>query len=337
MPLPAYLNNAVDQQILSELQAANQKNIDPLDFDHTEEGEVYVYNIGPNMHQVGQGGLGTFTVLACPPERAYSLPLRIWKKFPEGKNDDINKMSLRINDGYAIAESVVGYGKFVGSNAESIFSPDLRNFGVFTCGAMVTLEIGEGREKRRETILASERIDFLKRARIDRIKAVVINTREATAAAIKAARKNGDRRAEAQIAEDIVNAILPSELELDEAQERMNKFCLRLVEVANAFYRENKLSEINQLMRWAANVTGNTGLPWVVGSILMGKCDYCGNALPPDVVICLGCKNVVGGKESVVVEKRLFGYETYWDPTHPAYIGHKYGGVAAKKKEAAGS
>jgi len=332
MPLPAYLQNPTDLQILSELQARNQKQIEPLDFDHTEEGEVFVFNIGPNQHQVSLGGLGTFTIPACPKDRAYSEPLRIWKKTPEGKNDDMNKMSLRICDGHAIAESVVAYGKFMGGNTDSMFSPDLRNFGVFTCGAFVTMEIGEGKDKKRETILASERIDFLKRARIDRVKAVVINTREVTDIAIKAARKNGDRRKDAEIAQDILDCKLPTEAELEEAHQRMNKFCLKLVEIANAFYRENKLGEINSLMRWAAAVTGNTGLPWVAGSLLMSKCEVCGNSLLPDVAICLGCKSVVTGKELIVIEKQIAGYESLWDPSHPAYRGHKFGGPQPVKR-----
>jgi len=328
----ANFSDPYQAMLLSQAQKQSQKDIEPLDYDHTEEGEVLVFNIGPNQHQNPLGGLGTFTIPACPKDRAYSAPLRIWKKTPEGRHEDMQKMSLRICDGHAIAESVVGYGKFMGGNADSMFSTDLRNFGVFTCGAFVTMELEDGK---RETILASERVAFLKRCRIDNVKARVIQGREVTAVAIKAARKNGDKRSDEEIGQDILNAMLPTEAELDEAYRTMNKFCLKLVEVGNAFYRENNLREINSLMRWAATVTGNTGLPWVAGSLLMTKCEACGNSLAPDVAICLGCKGVVTGKEHVVIAKELPGYEYLWDPTHPRYRGHKFGGPPPAGEEEA--
>src|SRR5260370_36775717 len=92
----------------------------------------------------------------CPEGRIYSEPLEIWQMYPEGRNEARKKMIEILTNGYAIAEGIVGYGKF------SHPSSDMRRHGVFPCGAFVTIQ-AEGREP--ETILASEVKPYQKKAR----------------------------------------------------------------------------------------------------------------------------------------------------------------------------
>lgn len=301
MPLPKFLDNPQDKAILAELQAFNQKHIEPLDVDHTEAGTVKIFNVGPSAHLIPCGGLGEFLVKSCPEAKAYSEPLELWRQYPEGKNDDMNKMSLRLLDGNAIAESLVSFGKFCDP------SSDLRKHGVFVCGAYVTIQ-APGEEP--TEILASE----VKAFKMAYRKSKIIQTRKVTKVAIQAARKNGDKRPEELISEDILAANLPNEAELEDAHARLSKYCMDLVAMANSYFRAGNLLEIQPLHLWAAGRTGNTGLPWAKGVVMMTACTICGNTIPPEVAICLGCKTIVPGMEEAVKARRVPGYEWLWNP-----------------------
>jgi hypothetical protein len=304
------LDNPVDREILSQLQAISQKHVEQLEIDHTEQGTVKIFNIGPLSHKSGQGGLGEFLVPKCPENRAYSKPLEIWKQFPEGRGtDDMHKIALRLLDGHAIAEAIVSCGKFCDP------SSDLRKWGVFVCGLYTRIGV-PGEEP--ADILTSEVPKF---QRDNHRKGKIIQTREATAVAIQAARRNGDGREEEEIAADILGANLPSEAELDDAQDRLNKFCLELVEEGNGFYKNGEMKEINGIHRWAAKYTANLGLDWVKPSVLKMACHICRNSIPVDVAICTNCKTIMPGKEEIVRQARVPGYEWLWSPAHPDYQG----------------
>lgn len=302
MPLPAYLDNPIDRARLAELQQFNQKHIERADESYKDLGTIKIFNVGAESHVVSMGGLGLFTIPACPSNRIYSEPLEIWKLFPEGYNVDMTKMKEDLINGYAIAEGIVAYGKF------SHPSSDRRRHGAFTCGAWATIQV-EGREP--EIILASEVKAYQKKAGGSKI-CKVINVRQVTKAAIDAARKHGDQRDESEIREDILAANLPTEAEIGEAHRHFREHDLQLVAEANDYYRNNFLLEIQKPHRAAAIRTNNHDLPWVKTSLIMQKCGVCGNSILPDVAICMGCKSIVPGKEHVVIERRVPGYEAYW-------------------------
>lgn len=316
------LDNPVDRQILSELQSMNQKHVELLDEEYKDLGKVYIFNVGPEEWSMPMGGLGTFRIPSCPEDRIYSLPMDdIWKMHPEGYNVDMQKIVERPTNGWGIAEAIVGYGKFCTP------SSDLRRFGVFTCGAFVKVQAPNHEP---EVILASEVKAYQKKNRGTKI----IPTRKVTDAAIKAAKKHGDKRSNEEIAQDILDAKLPTEAEIDEATRRWNEECLRLVEEANEYHRAGNLREIQNRHRWAAKRTNNTGLPWVEGSLIMGRCATCRTALDPEAAVCLACRTVVEGKEHIIIDRQTPGFETLWDPSHPLYRGHKFGGPAPKKQKA---
>lgn len=297
-------------QLLAQAQAQSQKHIEPMETDYTEAGTVKIFNIGPRTHPVAMGGLGQFLILACPEGRVYSEPTLIWKQFPEGKNDDMTKMSMRLLDGYRVAESIVSYGQFTDP------SSDLRKYGVFVAGASVTVKTPKGEVK---TMNAGEVKQFIKMHRGSQ----VINTRKVTSAAIQAARKNGDRRSDDAISQDILEANLPTEAELDDAQKRLNEYCMRLVAEANAYYRANNLLEIQDIHRWAGEYTNNHGLPWMQGAILKKKCIACATPNDPDAAICSNANCGMVLKPEIVIAARLPKYAHLWDPSHPAYEGPK--------------
>lgn len=306
--MPGILDNPVDRQILSELAERNQKHIERADESYMDLGKVYIYNVGPLPHVISLGGLGMFSVPACPENRIYSEPLSIWKMTPEGQTVDMNKIAERLVNGWAIAEAVVGYGQFMHK------SSDMRRIGIFTCGAFVTVQRKDGT---REQMLASAEKPYLKQ----NPGAKVLNLRKVTKAAIDAARKHGDRRKEDEIADDILAAVLPTEAEIDEANQKLGEYCSQLVGEANDYYRNNELKEIQSLHRWAGKFTNQLDLPWMKTSLIMGKCGVCGNQLLPDVAICLGCKSVVPGKEEIVKARRVPGYEWLWAPADPEKSG----------------
>lgn len=297
---PMDMRNPAHAERLAAMQNIAQKNIERADEDYKDLGVVRIFNIGPDQHQISMGGQGTFTIPPCPKNRLYSTPLELFKLVPDGRPVDMNKVVEVLINGFELAESIVGYGQGMGG------SVDLRKFGVFVCGAFVTLKRPDAEEM--ETILASKVKWFQKQYRGSK----VIQTRKCTKAAIQAARKNGDERDEEEIRRDILDALLPTEDELDQAQKLMNEYDLALVETANGHFRAGELPEIKANHRRAAIRTNNAGLPWVQGSIMMGKCNVCGNALAPDVAICLGCKSVVEGKEHIVIARRVPGYEHLW-------------------------
>ncbi len=308
------LDNPVDRQILAEIQQRNQKHIEELDFDPAEAGHVRIFNVGPKLYRIPLGGLGEFLIPACEEGKPYSKPLEILKMTPEGKNDDMQKMSLRIINGYGIAESLVGYGKFCNP------STDLRRFGVFTCGAFTTVQFPDNT---REVVLTSEINDFLKKQKKLGVKLEIINTREVTDIAIKAARKFGDRRKENEIAQDILDAKLPTEAELEEANDRLTDWKLNLVREADEFYRVGNNLEIQNQHRWAAESSGNSDRPWVKSAVAKSLCNVCSSPLNPGQAICLGCKGIVEGMEQVVIDRRIPGYEYLWDKNHPSHKDYK--------------
>lgn len=303
-------NDAYQRQLLAEAQKRAQKHIEPMEIDHTEAGTVKIFNVGPRIHDVAMGGLGKFLIQACPEKRAYSEPLEIWKQYPEGKNDDMNKMSLRLLDGYRVAESIVSYGPYTDPTS------DLRKWGVFVCGAEVTVK-APGKEPVK--MLAGSVREFMKMNR----KSKIIADRVCTKVAIQAARKNGDRRTNEEIEADVLAANLPTEFELDEAHRRLTEYCMDLVALANGYFQANNLIEIQPIHRWAAVRTNNQGLPWVKGALLMNKCPVCAVPVDPDAAICsnINCGTVL--KPEVVIANRVLKYEYLWNPAHPAYVKPK--------------
>lgn len=296
---------------------SNQKQIERADESYLDLGTVKIFNVGPMPYVIGLGGLGLYTVPACPPGRIFSKPLEVWKMTPEGYNVDMNKMAERLVNGWAIAEAIVGYGQQMHE------STDMRKMGIFTCGGYVTVESEDGA---RGKILASLEKPYMKLNRTSK----VINLRQPSKPAIEAARKSGyidlngqphgGTQPEAQIIQDIIDGNLPTEADLDEATGHLHKYCTALVHEANDYHRNNELKEIQPLHRWAGAFTGQIELPWMKTSLIMSKCGICGNQLLPDVAICMGCKTVQPGKEAVIIAKRVPGYEHLWDPSHSAYV-----------------
>lgn len=304
------------QEAMQLQRESNQKQIERADESYLDLGTVKIFNVGPMPYVIGLGGLGLYTVPACPQGRIYSRPLEVWKMTPEGYNVDMNKMAERLVNGWAIAEAIVGYGQQMHE------STDMRKMGIFTCGGYVTVESEDGT---RGKILASLEKPYMKVNRTSK----VINIRQATKPAIDAARKcgytdllgqpHGGSQPEKEIIQDIIDGHLPTEADLDEATGHLHKYCTNLVHEANDYYRNNDLKEIQPLHRWSGQFTNQIDLPWMKTSLIMGKCGVCGNQLNPDVAICLACKSVVPGKEHVVIANCVQGYERLWDPSHPAY------------------
>lgn len=294
------------QEALELQRASNQKHIERADESYMDLGQIRIFNVGPIPHVISLGGLGLFTVPACPKGRSYSVPLKIWKMTPEGQNVDMNKIAERLINGWGIAEAIVGYGQQMHA------STDMRKMGIFTCGAWVTVQTKDGV---RGKILASLEKPYLKQ----NDGAKIINVREVTKAAIQAARKNGDERDEAEIATDILAAYLPTEAEINEANKLLGEYCTKLVHEANDYFRNNHLDEIQPIHRWAGEFTGQFELPWMKTSLIMGKCAVCGNQLLPDVAICLGCDTIQPGKEAQIIAARVPKYAYLWDPSHPAF------------------
>lgn len=300
---------------------SNQKQIERADESYKDLGTIKVFSVGPWPHIISLGGLGMWTVPACQEGRVYSEPLSIWKLTPEGQTVDMNKMAERLQNGWGIAEAVVGYGQQMHE------STDMRRLGIFTCAGWVTVESRDGV---RGKILASLEKPYLKQ----NPGAKIINARKVTPAAIKAARKcgyvdcltgtsHGGDQPENTITQDILDGNLPTEAELDEATAHLQRYCTNLVHEANDYYRNNDLKEIQPLHRWAGTFTNQLDLPWMKTSLIMSKCVACGNQLLPDVAICLGCKSVVLGKEHIIIANCVPGYERLWDPSHPAYKAPK--------------
>lgn len=315
--MPNILDNPVDRQILNELAEKNQKHIERVDESYKDLGTIKIFNVGPIPHVISLGGLGMFTVPACPAGRIYSEPLEVWKMTPEGQNVDMNKIAERLVNGWGIAEAIVGYGQFMHK------SSDMRRIGIFTCAGFLTMQTpGKVAEK----ILASAEKPYLKL----NTRAKVVNARTATPAAIQAARKSGYTDLmgaehggdcpEAEIIADIISGALPTETEIDEGTSYLYKYCTELVHEANDYYRNNHLDEIQSLHRWAGTFTGQLELPWMKTSLILKPCGICGNPLLPEVAICMGCKTVQPGKEAQIIEKRVPGYEHLWNPAHPAYV-----------------
>lgn len=315
--MASILDNPVDRQILTELAEKNQKHIERADESYRDLGTIKIFNVGPIPHVISLGGLGMFTVPACPAGRIYSEPLEIWKMTPEGQNVDMNKIAERLVNGWGIAEAIVGYGQFMHSTS------DMRRIGIFTCAGFLTVQTpGKAAEK----LLASAEKPYLKL----NTKAKKLNTRQVTPMAIKAAKQSGyvDLLGvehgyacdEAEIAADIIAGDLPTEAEIDEATAQLHKHCTGLVHEANDYYRNNHLDEIQALHRWAGAFTGQLELPWMKTSLILKPCGICGNPLLPDVAICMGCKTIQPGKESQIIERRVAGYEHLWNPSHPAYV-----------------
>src|SRR5689334_7054441 len=116
--MPNVLDNPVDRQILKELSERNQKHVERADESYMDLGTIKVFNVGPKPHLKSLGGLGMFTVPACPEDRIYSVPLEIWKMTPEGYNVDMNKIKEGLVNGWGIAEAIVGYGQFMHSTSD---------------------------------------------------------------------------------------------------------------------------------------------------------------------------------------------------------------------------
>ena len=304
----ADFRNPQHKELLAQAQEKNQKHVEPLDVDYRLAGTVKIFNVGPDLHHVAMGGLGQFLIQGCPEGKPFSSATEIWKQYPEGKNDDMQKMSIRLLDGYRVAESIVSYGRFTDPTS------DLRKFGVFVCGASKTVQLPDQNVQK---ILAGELNDFLRL----HPGSVLVPDRKATSAAIEAARKAGHEGTNEEIIKAIENADLPTEQELEEANRRLNDWCMELVAIANGYYQSNNLIEIQKLHRWAAERTNNTGLPWVKGSVLMKKCEGCGLPVDPDAAICNNpnCGNVF--KPEVVIARKLRAYRHLWDKHDPSYEG----------------
>src|ERR1039457_2487452 len=112
-------------QAAGELRAKNAKIIIRAPEILKQVGTVHIWNVGPNSHTVGMGGLGSFTIPDCKPGHEVSKPLDIAKFFTETVHQDMQKMVELVSEGIEVAKSVVGIGKFQSK------SSDLRRFGVF--------------------------------------------------------------------------------------------------------------------------------------------------------------------------------------------------------------
>ncbi len=307
------------EEELAAIQAMSQRHVEQMEVDHTEFGTIKVFNVHEKDQLIPMGGLSSFYIPPCPKDRVYSRPLEIWKQFPEGRTDDMKKLSMRTLDGYLIAESVVGYGQG--------FAPEygLRKLGVFTCGAYVTMELpDDGCE---ETIRASEVAAYKKKQR----GAKAMLTREATPNAIKAFRKSYDPKTwknfqwdqteafyaglkqDKDIAAAIVAGELPTEEEIDSANDLLTKYAQEQVTLANSFYAAGNMIEATQPpYLWAAKRTGNTKLPWATGVVMMTACTWCQSPINPEAILCLACGNIAPGKEQLVIEARLPKFAHLW-------------------------
>jgi hypothetical protein len=207
------------------------------------------------------------------------------------------------------------------------FPPEygLRKMGCFACNAMATMEF----QDRQETILRSQVNEFHKKQR----RAKEIQTREVTPAAIKAFRASFDPKTWSQLEvthpeqaemffglksdKDIGDAILrgdlPTEEEIDDANERLTAHAKDLVTQANAFYAAgNQLEATQPPYLWAAKRTGNSGLPWAKGVVMMVNCAWCQSPINPEAILCLACGNIAPGKEQAVIDARLPKFEHLW-------------------------
>jgi len=90
-----------------------------------KEKTVYIFNVGPTMHQRQLGSLGTFTVPACPEGAEVSPPLKIEGVILERIATDMDKMANRYEEGLDVANDIM----FIGRG----YTPDLNkeNWGLF--------------------------------------------------------------------------------------------------------------------------------------------------------------------------------------------------------------
>lgn len=105
----------------------------------------------------------------------------------------------------------------------------------------------------------------------------------------------------------------PTKAELEEANERLKKYYLSLVQEANAAYMSGSkeaADTISSVHRMAARATGNTALPWVQGAEKRERCHVCQTPVESGAAICVSCKAVLN--EQVVIANKVPGYEHLW-------------------------
>lgn len=114
------------KQAAAELATKNAKIIHHLPPELMIAGKpIMIYNVTPQKHEIGQGGMGTWIIPACEPGQKYSAPLPIPFIMSEGIPTDMDHIEFRQMAGSEFAKSIIGIGKHRHQ------TEDLRRWGVF--------------------------------------------------------------------------------------------------------------------------------------------------------------------------------------------------------------
>lgn len=120
------------KQAVTELSQKNNKIIYNLPPELMIAGKpIRIFNVSPQKFEVSQGGMGTWTIPACPPGAEYSEPLEIPFIMNEGIPTDMEHIEFRVTAGSAFAQSVIG----VGPHRHP--TEDLRRWGAFVAAGDV--------------------------------------------------------------------------------------------------------------------------------------------------------------------------------------------------------
>jgi len=114
--------------VAQEAKQRNRKIVEQVPkmiADLAKEKTVYIFNVGPTMHQRQLGSLGTFTVQACPEGAEVSAPLKVEGVILERIATDMDKMANRYEEGVDVANDILYIGR--GYTADL----DRRNYGLF--------------------------------------------------------------------------------------------------------------------------------------------------------------------------------------------------------------
>ena len=111
-------------------------DMDPMVKEASDAHRLWIFNVGPWPHRRALGSAGTYTILACPPDKPYSQPLVV--QGIENESYPINETECAIlpkagrpnqlrgdGAGMLFAEQILGEGRMQPPNAS------LRPFGVF--------------------------------------------------------------------------------------------------------------------------------------------------------------------------------------------------------------
>ena len=111
--------------------------------------EVYIYSISPIAYKREMGGMGTFTVPACEPGKAYSQPLVIQSPICEEYDAGNNRVKAEYFEGDDVAQNIVSPPTVGQDN-------NLINQGVFIAAGEIPTqaELAKAHESLRKTYVA---------------------------------------------------------------------------------------------------------------------------------------------------------------------------------------